>query len=158
MKWHSVVLKVRCDGLLLVPPWDHQGAQAHTHTHTHTNPLVSPRRPPETEEGTARWDTPLSCGGIGWRGRCRSSAGPSPSLAAWARNVPLCVCGSWYNVQRPTGTPLGNARFAPHWLGLDDLQTQAHRQCCYAASCRAVSVPEEQCWEKPDNNRKDGLQ
>lgn len=100
LRWNEVTLSsaVRrfvVTGFLLVPPLRPPGCPgAHTRTHTHRNPLVSPRRPPETEEGTARWDTPLSCGGIGWRGRCRSSAGLSPSLAAWARNVPLCVCGS----------------------------------------------------------------
>lgn len=109
--WNEVTLssangKFIVTGLLLVPPLRPPGCPGadecththtvHTHTCTHTqqNPLVSPRRPPGREEGTAHWDTPLSCEGIGWRGRRRSSAGPSPSLAAWARNAPLCVCGS----------------------------------------------------------------
>lgn len=117
--WNEVTLssantKFIVTGLLLVPPLRPQGSQVimyvHTQTHAHAHmntqrcmhphaymkkyPLVSPRRPPGREGGTARWDTPLSCGGSGWRGRHRSSAGLSPSLAAWARNVPLCVCGS----------------------------------------------------------------
>lgn len=98
--WNEVTLssangKFIVTGLLLVPPLRPPGCpgadvctQTHVHTHTctHTqqkkNPLVSPRRPPGREEGIAHWDTPLSCEGIGWRGRRQSSAGPSPSLAA----------------------------------------------------------------------------
>lgn len=104
-------------------PWDHLTC-AHARTQTHKNPWVSPRRPPGREEGIARSDTPLSCAGTGWRGRRRSSAGPSPSLAAWARNAPLCVCGSWCNVQRPAGTPPGTALFAPRCSGPADLRTE----------------------------------
>lgn len=84
-------------GLLLVPPLrppGFPGADVHMHTHIYSNPLVSPRRSPGREEGKAQWDTPLSCGGSGWRGRRRSSGGLSPSLAAWARNAALCVYGS----------------------------------------------------------------
>lgn len=102
--------------------------RAHAHAHSHRNPLVSLRRPPGREEGIARWDTLLSCGGSGWRGRRRSSVDLSPSLAAWARNVPLCVCGSWCNVQTPAGTPPGIAQFAPRCSGLDDLNRGRHPQ------------------------------